>query len=477
MVRASPRFLSLLMGMACALASEAAAPPEDKLTSDLRRAWELLNASQQEEAVRFVDAALEECGKEAQKEALTMRGFAKPGRELEFHKVNIAGTLGYVRALAFQRSGKRDEWLAALRRVWTDFPFCQAWDPKGWWWKPGEAAKKEGYVETIAAGMRDRTFQDSPFPADEDALDYPQMSIALASVVSQTLEKGDYAALEYLASRLREMKLRFPDGSWVLPVLYRAAGGAAGPEKDEASWERTRERLAAWKLALPDSVTAQVAEAHRLISYAWHVRGSVRGSGFVAKVKAGTLPVFGERIETAKGVLEKCPRTCPAWYAERLMIARAQSETRENQVALFQEGWKAHPGYTPLLEDMVVNMLPRWRGVPGDWLKLAQHVAKSDGAKAYTLAVNEAWSYERATILEVRGFEPALYRKGWLELLDEHKGSLSLAHRCLLIALSLKDSALTTEAFRRVGQRYHPSYWSTPDEFFFAKRRAVGTRD
>ena len=109
---------------------QAADPPEDKLTADLRRAWELLNGGQHEAAIRFVDGALGTLAGEASKQAAKMNGFAGDGQKYDFHQVNIAGTLCYVRALAFERSGKRDEWLTALRRVWTDYPFCQAWDPQ-----------------------------------------------------------------------------------------------------------------------------------------------------------------------------------------------------------------------------------------------------------------------------------------------------------------------------------------------------------
>ena len=449
--------------------SPAADPTVDPLMAALGRGWELLEAGNPAATVEFVDQSLAPIAAAAKAEARTMTGFARKGKEFDYPKVNAAGTLGYIRAKALERAGKRNEWLEALRQVWTDYPFCQAWDPQGWFWKPGQAAKKEGYVEIIAEAVRERSLKESPFPGSEDALDYPQMSIALAAVVSQTLERGDHAGLEYLARRMQEMKLRFPDGSGALTVFFTASGGAAGPQKEESAWELARERIAAWQQAFPDSPVPRVAEAHRLIQKAWHVRGS----GFADKVKPEAWPVFKELISKAGEVLDQSPRTCPEWYEERLTVARALDATAAEQSKLFEEGWKAFPGYLPLLNAMTISQLPRWGGQPGDALKFARQMEKTMGAKGYALVMNEVWSYERESILEERGFDSVLYRKGLIDLMDEHRGSLSLIHRILVIALSLKDEVLAKEAFRRAGEKYHPTYWTNSDDYLGSRNHAL----
>ena len=308
----------------------------------------------------------------------------------------------------------------------------------------------------------------SPFPAVEDALDFPQMSIALATVVAQLVEKSDSAGLDYLADRLVAVPVRFPGGDWALPMFFSACVHPLGAENDEASWNRTHERIAAWQKAFPQSATAPVAEAGRLIHHAWHVRGS----GYADSVKPEAWPIFEQRIQAAKTLLEKCPRTCPEWYVARLTVARAQGESRDKEVAIFDEGWKAHPNYTPLLKEIVTVLLPRWSGQPGDWHRMAKRVAKGTDAKTYALMVNAAWGYERGDILKGTGLDRALYRKGWNELLDEHSGSLSLAHHCLRIALSLGDEQLTDGALDRTGTRYHPSFWRNAEEFLLARSAA-----
>ena len=448
--------------------SPAADAGVDPLLAELSRGWELLEAGNQEATVGFVDRSLSAMAGAAKAEARTMTGFAMKGKEFDYPKVNAAGTFSYIRAKAFERAGKRDEWLAALRQVWTDYPFCQAWDPQGWFWKPGQAAKKEGYVEIIAGAVRDRTLNESPFPAAEDALDYPQMSIALAAVVSQTLERGDHTGLEYLARRMQEMKLRFPDGGGALTVFFTASGGAAGPQKEESAWELARERIAAWQQAFPDSPVPRVAEAHRLIQKAWHVRGS----GFADKVKPEAWPVFKELISKAGEVLDQSPRTCPEWYEERLIVARALDATATEQNKLFEEGWRAFPGYLPLLNAMTISRLARWGGQPGDALEFARRMEKTMGATGYALVMNEVWSYERESILKERGFDAVLYRKGLMDLMDEHRGSLSLIHRILVMALSLKDDALAKEAFHRAGEKYHPTYWTNSEDYLGSRNHA-----
>ena len=449
--------------------SPAAEAGVDPLIAELSRGWELLEAGNHEATVGFVDRSLAAVAGAAKAEAHTMTGFAPKGKEFDFPKVNAAGTLNYIRAKALERAGKRTEWLAALRQVWTDYPFCQAWDPQGWFWKPGQAAKKEGYVEVIAQAVRDRSLQESPFPATEDALDYPQMSISVAAVVSQTLERGDYQGLEFLARRMQEMKLRFPDGDWALTIFFTAAGGAAGPQKEESAWELARERIAAWRLAFPDSPVPRVAEAHRLIQKAWHVRGS----GFADKVKPEAWPVFKELLAQAEKVLEQSPRTCAEWYEERLTVAQALDAPAGQQIKLFEEGWLAFPGYLPLVNAMTISQLPRWGGQPGAALNFAGQMEKLMGAKGYALVINEVWIYERESILEDKAFNAALYRKGLIDLMDEHRGSLSLVHRILVIALSLKDECLAKECYRRAGEKYHPTYW-TDSADYLGHRRLVG---
>jgi hypothetical protein len=465
------RGLGVLMGiwvMTVAVRGQAG-DAADRLAGDLGKAWELLNEGTHEKAVAFVDGVMDTIGDEARAEAGRMKGFAPAGRERDYHRVNVAGTLLYVRALALQRAGRRDDWLAGLDRVWKEYPFAQAWDPQGWYWKPGQAAKKDGYVERLTSAVKERTLESSPFPAQEDALDYPQMSVAVATVTSGLLERAEHQDLEYFAAQMRKNRLQYPDGGWLLSAFYIAVSGAAGPDGEDASWQRTGERLAQWRQAVPDSVTASVGEAMRLVRFAW----KARGTGAASEVKPERWPIFRERIEAAREALEKSSRTCPEWFGQRLVVARAESMPLAEQRALFEEGWKAFPGYTPLVKTFVVNLLPRWCGQPGQWQRFAQWLGEKEGAALYAMVVNEAWTYERAEILDAPGIDRPLFRQGWKALLEQHSGSLSTAHLAITIGMLLKDEGITKLGFAAAGDRYHPSYWNTAADFFAARKKFV----
>lgn len=56
--------------------------------------------------------------------------------------------------------------------------------------------------------------------------------------------------------------------------------------------------------------------------------------------------------------------------------------------------------------------------------------------------------------------------------MDEHRGSLSLIHRILVIAPSLEDDTLAKEAFRRAGEKYHPTYWNNPEDYLGSRNHA-----
>ncbi len=482
----TPKHLFFLLGAAlvwssgpAAWAQEAApaaeaepAPPpaaseeDQRLSKALSRCWTLLDAGQYEEVIRFAESTLPDFEKEAKEEAAAMRGFMKKGNENVPHKANVAGTIKYVQARAYGGLKQREPHLATLKEVWTDYPFVQAWNVKGWFYKPGQLAKKETYIAILTDAVRGRSLKESPFPTQEDALDHPQMRHAVEECARTLLTNGDYEGLEYFGRRIQELPLRFPNGEWALYWFIRSVSGAEGPVKEEASWERRREKLAAWRKAAPDSIFAQLAEAERLVRLGWQARGS----GFAHTVKIEAWPVFERCLAEAKAVLEKCPRTSPAWYKQILTISRADGTPQREMIELFNEGWKTFPGYRQTLDAIIFTLLPRWGGKQGQWNRFALDLAAKDGAKFYTLAVNEAWKFERKEVLDVPGFDKKLYHQGWLELLDEHPGSLALANQAISFAFSVDDMPLAAEAHRRVGERSHPAYWKTHEDFLYNKK-------
>ncbi len=59
----------------------------------------------------------------------------------EYWALNDVGTCCFILAKSLDAQGKKVEAIAAYKEVADKFSFAQCWDPKGWFWKPAEAAK------------------------------------------------------------------------------------------------------------------------------------------------------------------------------------------------------------------------------------------------------------------------------------------------------------------------------------------------
>ena len=56
--------------------------------------------------------------------------------------LNDVGTCYFIQAKAYEGTGKTKEAIASYKFLADNLPFAQCWDAKGWFWKPGDAAKE-----------------------------------------------------------------------------------------------------------------------------------------------------------------------------------------------------------------------------------------------------------------------------------------------------------------------------------------------
>lgn len=137
--------LLALLGLASiALADEHAAEGLDygdhrSVTLQVK-AWEALGAGKYDDAVAYTKKCAELYEDEARKMQASLT--SKPGEDVihDYWALNDVGTCYFVRGEALMKLNKKDEALAAYRIVVNDFYYSQAWDPKGWYWAPAEAA-------------------------------------------------------------------------------------------------------------------------------------------------------------------------------------------------------------------------------------------------------------------------------------------------------------------------------------------------
>jgi hypothetical protein len=94
-----------------------------------------------------VDAYTGKCIEMFQAQALEMqKGLTEPAKDKEeifkYWALNDVGTCYYVKAKALDDQKKTKEALEAYKYLADNLSFAQCYDPKGWFWKPADAAKK-----------------------------------------------------------------------------------------------------------------------------------------------------------------------------------------------------------------------------------------------------------------------------------------------------------------------------------------------
>lgn len=118
------------------------APAEAFSSQELvRQAWE---ASGQRNSER-VDELVKQCvalyGKEAKEQEKQLTGFPQRGQEEQYQSLNSVATCLFIRAEALMTAGKTEEAVVKFQEIIDEYPWAQAWDPRGWYWSVTEKSQ------------------------------------------------------------------------------------------------------------------------------------------------------------------------------------------------------------------------------------------------------------------------------------------------------------------------------------------------
>jgi hypothetical protein len=120
----------------------ASAEPGENLSSQslTTRAWEALAAGNQEAALEVTAKCYELYAVEASRQQASLKDFLPAEKGHDAWALNDVGTCLFIEGQACEKAGRRKDAAAAYRRLIDDYGFAQCWDPKGWFWKPADAA-------------------------------------------------------------------------------------------------------------------------------------------------------------------------------------------------------------------------------------------------------------------------------------------------------------------------------------------------
>jgi len=109
------------------------------------KAWDALDKGDVEAVLAFTNKCVELYGEEAKKMQASLTEYPTGSNQEIFNywALNDVGTCLYIQGEAYRKANMNEEAKEAYKKVVDNYGFSQSWDPKGWFWKPAEAAKEK----------------------------------------------------------------------------------------------------------------------------------------------------------------------------------------------------------------------------------------------------------------------------------------------------------------------------------------------
>jgi len=104
------------------------------------KAWEALGSGNFDKVALFTAKCQELYAKEAEKQQAGLTDFLPSDKGHDAWALNDVGTCCFIQGQAFEKQDRKADAAAAYKKAAESYGFAQCWDPKGWFWRPAEAA-------------------------------------------------------------------------------------------------------------------------------------------------------------------------------------------------------------------------------------------------------------------------------------------------------------------------------------------------
>jgi hypothetical protein len=271
----------------------------------------------------------------------------------------------------------------------------------------------------------------------------------------QLYNNRKFAELEALATTIRAGKERIGNGSWKIFQFYDSM--ECREDEPESMWRLHDTIHREWEAKFPQSITACVARAEFLTTYAWHARTDQ----FAADVTDEGWRLFGERLAESRTLLEQSKSlapACPMWWETMQTVALGQGWSRADYDALFEEAKRLEPQFFAYDLSRARYLLPRWHGEPGEWEAAAAKEIARSGHQIYARVVGEQAGYYD-NIFKRSAASWRKTRVGFDELLIAHPDSNHLLNRYCRLACLAGDRDAAKSLFIRIGEMKANGIW------------------
>ena len=109
------------------------------------KAWEALDKGDIEAVLAYTNKCIELYAEQAKKmqASLTAYPTGKNDEIFAYWALNDVATSLFIQGEAYRRAKMMDEAKEVFEKLVNEYTYGQAWDPKGWFWKPAEAAQEK----------------------------------------------------------------------------------------------------------------------------------------------------------------------------------------------------------------------------------------------------------------------------------------------------------------------------------------------
>ncbi|GMU53165.1 MAG: hypothetical protein AMXMBFR33_23110 [Candidatus Xenobia bacterium] len=301
-----------------------------------------------------------------------------------------------------------------------------------------------------------------PPPNSPDVLPYQWVGL---------LRQHRFLELEELARAYRKT----PD---VLHDFYASLGDFETESQPEQ--ESRRDDLEAWTTERPDSSEARLA----LAQYWIHIGWKARGGGYANTVSRQAAKLFQERLDRASKAIEEASEQGNkdlALELTRISLYQGMGEPAEI-VKAFKRATEGYPDRLEPYLFMVIPLLPRWYGEPGDLRELSDEAVKatrkSFGQGAAAVVGLNAMESEGRQLMDPTTPGHLDWRQvvqGMADLEARGKATSELRNQYFFRAVQLKDRAAAARAVEKVDpESYSLAHWGTREQFEAARAWARG---
>ena len=95
-----------------------------------------------ERVYEYVAQAVARFSGAARAQAKGLQSFPPSDQMNNYETLNLLAECQFIKAEALKKEGKKDEAIKAFKEVVSSFPYAQAWDPRGWYYKLAQTAQE-----------------------------------------------------------------------------------------------------------------------------------------------------------------------------------------------------------------------------------------------------------------------------------------------------------------------------------------------